>query len=48
MKKSEELQIILREVVEKFKKEEYEISLMKLEKAGKLIITSLNTYNKKK
>ena len=47
MKKSEKLQIILREIVGKFEKEEYEISLIELEKAGKLIITSLNAYNKK-
>lgn len=48
MKKEEKLKMILREVLSKFEKEEYEDSLLQIEKAGKLIIASLNAYNKKR
>lgn len=47
MKKDETLQRLLREVIGKFEREEYENSLMELEKAGKLIISSLNIKNRK-
>jgi len=48
MKKNEELQMILRDVSYQFEKEEYERSLLKLEKASKLIIAKLNAYNKRR
>ena len=47
MKKDEELDFKLRDVLNNFKKEEYERSLLALEEAGKLIIASLNAYNRK-
>ena len=47
MKKEEKLKMILREVLNKFEKEQYEDSLLNFEKGGKLIIASLNAYNKK-
>jgi len=47
MKKDEKLKMILREIERNFNKEQYEDSLLKLEEAGKLIIASLNAYNKK-
>ena len=47
MEKNEKLRMILRQVKGEFREENYEIALMELEKAGKLIIASLNTYNKK-
>ena len=48
MKKDEELKMVLREVIGSFDQEEYERSLLQLEKAGKLIIASLNAYNRKR
>lgn len=47
MKKEDELKMKLDEVYYQFKEEKYDLALMSLEKAGKLIITSLNAYNKK-
>lgn len=48
MKKDEELDFKLREVLGNFQKEEYEKSLLILEEAGKLVISALNVYNKRK
>lgn len=48
MKKKETLELKLREVMFNFEKEDYEKSLLALEKAGKMIISSLNTYNRKR
>lgn len=48
MKKNETLKMILREVVGKFEKEQYEDSLLNIEKASKLVIKELNAYNKKR
>ena len=48
MKKNEELQMILRDVIFKFEKEEYERSMLDLRKAGKLIISRLNARNKRR
>ena len=48
MKKEEKLKMILREVLSNFEKEQYEDAILTLEKAGKLIIASLNAYNKKR
>lgn len=47
MKKDEKLRMILREVSGKFEKEKYEDSLLELEKASKLIIQTLNAYNRR-
>ena len=47
MKKNEELKRSLDDVLFQFEKERYDIALMNLEKTGKLIVTSLNAYNKK-
>ena len=47
MKKDETLKMKLDEVLWNFKKEEYEKSLLQLEEAGKMIISSLNAFNKK-
>jgi hypothetical protein len=48
MKKDEELNLKLRDVLKNFKDEEYERSLLSLDAAGKLIIAALNIYNRKK
>ena len=47
MKKEEELKMLLDEVLFQFKKENYNLSVMGLEKAGKFIIKELNNYNNK-
>ncbi|MCK4454457.1 hypothetical protein KAU51_03945 [Candidatus Parcubacteria bacterium] len=48
MKKAELLKFRLREVETEFNKEHYDIALQKLEAIGKMIVTSLNVYNKKR
>lgn len=48
MKKEEELKMKLADVHYEFKKERFDIALIKLELAGKMIVSSLNSYNKKR
>lgn len=47
MKTNEELKRSLEDVLFQFEKGRHDLALRALEKSGKLIVTSLNAYNKK-